>query len=154
MTTLSAVHVADLCRKVGFGRPNLYAAIATALATSDGNPDYEHAIYPGPVALYKGLWGVDLCVHDVYVGVDLADPWRAARAAYDLTQEHGGFGWCPAYRSGLFERHIDRARTASSMIPKLSPQHTPIASYDQRDAFAGELARNARLHNLIGRHGN
>lgn len=153
MTTLSAVHIADLCRRVGFGRPALYTAIATALATSGGNQAYEHAIYPGPVALYKGLWGVDLCEHGEYVGENLADPQRATEAAYDLTQEHGGFGWCPAYRSGAYVHHLDRAMTASSMIPKPAPQHTAIAVYDRRDELAAGLAANGALHNVIGRHG-
>ena len=152
MTPLSAVHIADLCRKVGFGRPDLYIATATAVASSGGNPAYEHAIYPGPVALYKGLWGVDLCQHELYVGEDLADPLRAAEAAYDLTVEHSGFSWCPAYRSGAYHFYVDRAREASSMVPGAVRDTTPIALYPHLEGLQRREFALARTYNALQDH--
>lgn len=152
MTQLSDSELAAVCRDAGFGRPHLHTAIAAALATSNGLASYNHPIFPGPVADYRGLWGVDLCEHPDLIGVDLANPYRAAEAAHDLTAEHSGFGWCPAYRSGAFYPFLDRAGTATTMVAQPPPAPSPIHLYAHRRTLAEHLDAYGTLHDAVRRH--
>jgi hypothetical protein len=152
MTQLSAVELADLARRVGFGRPDLHAIVAAALVTSHGNPDFEHAIYPGPVAVYKGLYGVDLCEWPELLGVDLADPWEATQMALELTHECSGLQWCPAVRSGKFTRALDVATVASSMVPGRELIPSEIHHYVHAHQLGDQHVELARLHNALGDH--
>lgn len=152
MTHLSAIAIADLARRAGFHGNELHHVVAAALVTSGGRPDYEHAIYPGPVAVYKGLYGVDLCEWPELVGVDLADPERATWAAYDLTGECSGLDWCPAVRSGAELRHLALARVASSQLPGPERVPSPIVQYGHALALDDQHADLGRLHNAIQDH--
>lgn len=149
MSVLDPVEIADLCRAVGFTRPRLYTAIATALSASGGIPSYDHAIYPGPVAVYRGLWGVDLCEHEYLVGLDLAHPYTAAVHAKDLTDEYGDFGWCPTFRSGHYAHNLATAETASSMMPGHKTLQDPITAYAARRTLDATRARLVDHHNGI-----
>jgi hypothetical protein len=149
---LSDVRLADLCRRTGFTRPDLYTAVAAAVATSGGRPGYEHAVYPGPVAVYKGLWGVDLCEWPDALGLDLSDPWEAAQTALDLTHECSGWGWCPAVRTGAHARYLDRAVTASSMMPGNEPSHEPFGFYAGQRAPDHHLGRLAAVTTAMHDH--
>lgn len=116
MTTLSDSEIAQICRDAGFGRPDLITAIACARVASGGVPAYEHVVWPGPVAHYRGLWGVDTIEWPRLAGRPLEDPHVAARAAYELTEEHG-FDWCPTFRAGHHVHHESAAALGATMLP-------------------------------------
>jgi hypothetical protein len=152
VTPLSAVELADLARRVGFARPDLHTVVAAALVTSRGRPDYDHAIYPGPVAVYKGLYGVDLCEWPELLGVDLADPWEATQTALDLTHECSGLQWCPAVRSGKYTRALAAAMVASSMVPGAELRPSEMHHYAHARQLRDQHDELAALHNALGDH--
>lgn len=128
MIRLSASQLGGICREAGFADRHVVTAVACALGASGGDPAYEHAIWPGPSAVYKGLWGVDLCEHHYLIGEPLANPYRAATAAYDLTQDHQGFGWCAAFRAQSHLAYMDQAAIGVTMVPRPDPEHVPTSA--------------------------
>lgn len=148
---LSDNMVADVCRRTGFAGDGLHVAIASAIAASNGIASYEMAIYPGPVAIYKGLWGVDLCEHDHLIGVDLSDPWMAAAVALEMTEHRGTFAWCPAFRNGRYRAFLHRARVASTMSPANEQQENPIVGNFARDSIERLRERMSDLADGIAR---
>ncbi len=139
MTTLADPMVADIARKAGFVQPALPVAIACALAASGAIPAFDHPIWPGPIAHYRGLWGVDTVEWPDSAGADLANPYVAAAWARAHTQAAGGFGWCPTYRSGAYLPYMARGRVASGMLPGLGHDTTPVASEIHRRSTEMDL---------------
>lgn len=131
MTTLTDPMLAEVTRKGGFVWPDLSTAIACAMATSGGIPAYTHAVWPGPVARYEGLWGLDTVQWPRYATRDLTNPYTAARAAHELTEKTGDFGWCPVYRTGIWRHYADRATVAGGLLPGREPiiEHTMIDTH-------------------------
>lgn len=152
MSALSDVTLADVCRNVGFARPELVTAIASAIAASGAIPTYEHAIYPGPVAIYRGLWGVDLCEWPTLIAVDLSDPYEAAYAALDCTAECSGFQWCPAYRSGAYAHYVARATDASTRVAHPTQHPEPITNAVALRKLESHRLNIVDAHNAFADH--
>lgn len=127
MTRLSDPELADLARRRDLSGDDVQRAVATALATSAGDPAYHHLVTPGPVADYRGLWGLDVVARPGFADMDLHHPEEAADAMADLVHSTGGFGWCAAYRSGRSAHYLDRAAPAASMLPGRHRDDEPMA---------------------------
>lgn len=150
MSTLTDVQVADVARKAGFVGPQLVTSIATALAASGAIPSYDHAIWPGPVAHYKGLWGLDVVEWPDYAGRELTNPYTAARAAYELTQR-GDFSWCPTWRAGTDRWYETRARNVAGRLPGIEPATSAVGVNMHRRRVQQETAILSRKVDAITR---
>ena len=144
--------LADVCRKAGFAHDQLVCAIATALAATNGIPGYEHAIWPGPVARYVGLWALDTVAWADYAGRDLHNPYVAAGVASELVKATGGWAWCPAYANGRFRSYVARAEPASSQFPDRLPAITWNAAPAMRAALDQHLDRLGQIRNTLVDH--
>lgn len=146
MIRLTDPQLADLARRNGLGAGDLITAVACAIAASDGDPAYHHVVLPGPVADYRGLWGLDVVEYPVWETLDLFHPERAAWAAGVLCKESGGWSWCPAYRSGRASHYLERATPAASMLPGPGRPTSDIAygyTHPQVVAYRARLAEMA-----------
>ena len=152
MTHLSDSELADVCRKANFNRSDLPTAIACALAASDGNAHYDHAIFPGPTACYAGLFGVDTVECPELIGEDLHNPFVAARIAQAMTEAAGGFDWCPSYRSGAFRQYVDRATYCASFMARPDVASPPVTLYGHRDDLHPSVQRYAAVADAIRHH--
>lgn len=118
---LSDTHVADLCRRAGFFGDDLVTAIACAAAASGNRPNFDHRIDPGPVAHYKGLYGLDVIDWPEYATHELENPHVAVAVAHELVKSTDGWRWCPAYRSGAYATTLPRARVAHTIYATTEP---------------------------------
>lgn len=146
MIRLTDPQLADLARRNGLGGPDLITAVACAIASSDGDPAYHHAVLPGPVADYRGLWGVDVVQFPDLADRDLFHPETAAIAMASMRAETKGFWWCPAYRSGRASHYLERATPAASMLPGKGRPTSDIAygyTHPQVVAYRARLAEMA-----------
>jgi len=146
---LSLATIADLAGKAGFLSDRLPTAAALALVSSGGHPHYDHRVGAPGCGRYVGLWGIDVDRWTEYRPDELAEPWRAARAAYELTQRCDGFGWSPQWCNGAERAYVPMAATAATMVPYRDAVYAPIASEvyarritQLRDASAQRIARN------------
>lgn len=133
---LSDTHIADICRRAGFFGEHLVTAIACALAASGGKPNYDHRIDPGPVAHYKGLWGLDVIDWPEHAITALDDPHTAAAVAHELVDDTGGWGWCPAWRSGASDVMLPRARVAHTVYAATEQHLDPVHAGPALEALA------------------
>jgi hypothetical protein len=154
MTQLSDLAIADVCRRTGWTAPLIPVAVALAVAASDGRASYRHEIMPGPAARYEGLWGLDTVEYPQPAGTDLTNPYTAARVAWELSESHQGFGWCPVWRSGAYGPYLERGTAVSSRVMVTEPQTTPLITeqlpsllHAHRVALAPALARAGRPTN-------
>lgn len=145
MTRLSDPELAELARRNDLGGDDVERAIACAIAASDGDPAYHHVVWPGPVADYRGLYGLDVVDWPEYEGADLAHPAVAATVAAELVRETGGWSWCPAYRSGRASHYLERAAPAASVIP--GPHR-----YDDLIRYGHARRQTVRLQDALGAH--
>lgn len=141
MTRLSDAEIGAFARACGLGGQSVIDAIACAIAASDGNPAYHHQVYPGPVADYRGLYGLDVTEHPDYADVDLFHPGEATRVAAALREATGGWRWCPAYRSGRSAEYLERATPASSMLAGRPRVPSDEVAVQARTAIRSHLER-------------
>lgn len=149
MTRLPDVVLADVCRRAGFAGPDLHAAIATAIAASGGRPDFDHVVDPGPIARYKGLWGVDVAGWPGHAADALGDPHTAAQTARELVKATDGWDWCPAYRAGSHAEHFDRAAAVVGVTPYMPKTAHEITHPDHLRRVREKLDELAVLHDAI-----
>lgn len=139
--------IAHFATRAGFVRPDVYTAVACAIAASGGLDHFDHRNGPPGCGRYVGLWGIDTDVHTQYDPDELGAPETAARAAYELTTAHGGFGWSPVWRAGYDRRHVDEAVAALGGYPFQEREHLPVASAAYRHGL------DNRTHQRITRYG-
>lgn len=149
MSRLPDEVVADVCRRAGFAGPDLHTAIATAFAASGGRPDFDHVVWPGPVAHYRGLWGVDVAGWPGHAAEGLGAPETAARVAYELTKRADGWEWCPAYRAGTHVEHLDRAAAVVGVLPYMPKVAHDITHPDHLRRVREKLDELAVMHDAI-----
>lgn len=111
---LDTATIANLARGAGFVHDDLHCATALALVSSGGQTHYQHAYGAPGCGDLRGLWALDVDRFPTWAGVDLYDPQQAARAAYELTSELGGFSWSAAWRAGAHVRHVPMAATEAT----------------------------------------
>lgn len=150
MSILSDAQIGHVCRKAGFVGPGLVTAIGTALAASGGVPSYTHPVWPGPVAHYRGLWGLDTVERPEYADMALDNPYTAARVAYELTKR-GDFGWCPVWRAGTDRWYAPRARAAAADLPYAEIQVSPISIATLRRRTLRDADRLGQTINTVTR---
>lgn len=143
MSRLPDAHIAQVCRDAGFVGDELHTAIATAFASSGGIPGYDFALWPGPTAHYRGLWGVDTVERPDIADRDLHNPYVAAHAAHELVEATGGWAWCPAYRAGIHPNHYRDAAVVADMLPAPGAHLEPVLTD----------AHRSRVHRAIDRIG-
>lgn len=113
--------------EAGFTRPDVHTAVAIALAASGGHDTFDHRCGIPCAGRYVGLWGIDAVEHPD-LPYDLHDPRDAAKAAYALTQEAGGFGWSAHWRAGHHAQYREVARTHSGHVPFHEREYAPVTS--------------------------
>lgn len=118
--------IAHYAATAGFVRPQLHTATALALASSGGIDHYDHCVGLPGTGRYVGLWAIDSDRWPEYSPDTLKDPWLAARAAYELTQRCGGFGWSSVWAAGHERPHLAHAATAYTLEPFRERPDSPI----------------------------
>jgi hypothetical protein len=153
MTALSDAQIGHVCRTAGFFGDELTNAVAVAIATSGGCPGYDHPVWPGPVAHYKGLFGVDTVQWPQVAGSELHSPWVAADVAYELTKRYG-WGWNATARAGNHHHYLERAMVSANVTPHREQAAEPIMIGRHAHAVRQTFARLQTTMDAIdaGRH--
>lgn len=112
-----ASSIAQFARDAGFGRPELYTAIAVALAATNGIDHYDHTPGLPGTGRYVGLWAMDTDLWPDWTPEQLKVPETAAQAAYQLTERLNGFGWSPVWTAGKDAHYFARAVDAAQYRP-------------------------------------
>jgi Lysozyme like domain len=117
MTTWAARSIAKFARDGGFYGDDVKVATAIALAATGGHDHYDmRAGVPGS-GHWMGLWAIDADEHPDLVARDLLDPYAAARAAKQLTDDADGFDWSPVWRNGSYRTLLEHAGVESGREP-------------------------------------
>lgn len=148
MSRLTDPMLGEIARKSGFTGDHLTTAVAVSIAASGGNPGYDHPVWPGPVAHYKGLYGLDVCQWPDIPADDLHSPWVAGKLAYELTKRYG-WGWNPTARAGTHYPYLERAAVAAGMLPHREQASEPIMIGSYQKATQRRFEQQAAARDAI-----
>lgn len=122
--------LAAIARTAGFIERDIPTAVATALASSKGDPAYSaRAGVPG-AGWWRGLWAINVDQYPNLGETTFATPEAQADAALWLCKQCGGWSWNDAYNNGTHEQHMAGAATAATDLYKPGSVGTPVRVYD------------------------
>jgi Lysozyme like domain len=147
MTAWAGRSIARFASNAGFYGDDLKTAVAVALVASGGNDHYDvTAGIPG-AGRWQGLWAIDVDEHPELAAYDMGDPYQAARAAKQLTDDAGSFGWSAVWRNGLHLMQLEHAGTETTRQPFTETAQASTGT-EARDHHRHALhARLASIHN-------
>lgn len=94
----------QILQSVGFTSEAAKIMAAVGMAESSGDPS-ARALTPYEDS--RSLFQINLKAHPQYKGVDLTDPYEAAKAAYEVSNGGTNFGPWTMFTNGRYKEHLD-----------------------------------------------